>query len=88
MIYGHTHDHTVCFFTIRELKVVDNWAVGILLYEILVGRPPFEFPDQGRTVHAIVNCRFAIPPIVKEGPSDLMRKLIVKEPCMRKPELH
>ncbi|PIO60663.1 hypothetical protein TELCIR_17835 [Teladorsagia circumcincta] len=24
-----------------------------------------------------------IPPIVKEGPRDLIRKLIVKEPCMR-----
>ncbi|KAK5981615.1 Serine/threonine-protein kinase [Trichostrongylus colubriformis] len=72
MINGHTHDHTV-----------DNWAVGVLLFEMLVGRPPFEYPDQSVTLQMIMNCRFAIPPSVSEGPSDLMRKLIVKEPCMR-----
>ncbi|KAJ1354644.1 hypothetical protein KIN20_011638 [Parelaphostrongylus tenuis] len=35
MISGKTHDHTV-----------DNWAIGILLHEMLVGRPPFEFPEK------------------------------------------
>ncbi|KAK6048601.1 kinase domain protein [Cooperia oncophora] len=72
MISGHTHDHTV-----------DNWAVGVLLFEMLVGRPPFEHPDQAVTLQAIMNCRYAIPSSVKEGASDLIRKLVVKEPCMR-----
>ncbi|KJH50744.1 kinase domain protein [Dictyocaulus viviparus] len=74
MICGGTHDHTV-----------DNWAIGILLHEMLVGRPPFEFPDQNQTLAAIKTCRFIIPKFVSDGPSDLIRRLVVKEPCMRLP---
>uniref|UniRef100_A0A0K0DNC1 Aurora kinase n=1 Tax=Angiostrongylus cantonensis TaxID=6313 RepID=A0A0K0DNC1_ANGCA len=72
MIHGKTHDHTV-----------DNWAIGILLYEMLVGRPPFEFPDRDETLLAITTCRLIIPKCVSEGPSDLIRRLVVKEPSMR-----
>ncbi|XGW13620.1 hypothetical protein V3C99_000164 [Haemonchus contortus] len=72
MISGHTHDSTV-----------DNWAVGVLLFEMLVGRPPFEYPDQAATLQAIMKCRFAIPSFVSAGPTDLIRRLVVKEPCMR-----
>ncbi|KAE9419620.1 hypothetical protein Angca_005084, partial [Angiostrongylus cantonensis] len=74
MIHGKTHDHTV-----------DNWAIGILLYEMLVGRPPFEFPDRDETLLAITTCRLIIPKCVSEGPSDLIRRLVVKEPSMRLP---
>ncbi|EYC03414.1 hypothetical protein Y032_0094g2745 [Ancylostoma ceylanicum] len=72
MISGKSHDHTV-----------DNWAIGVLLYEMLVGHPPFEYSDQSQTLQAIMHCRFIIPPFVSEGPSDLIRKLVIKEPSMR-----
>ncbi|XGW13622.1 hypothetical protein V3C99_000164 [Haemonchus contortus] len=94
MISGHTHDST----EITKEKcdsisplAVDNWAVGVLLFEMLVGRPPFEYPDQAATLQAIMKCRFAIagrvilviPSFVSAGPTDLIRRLVVKEPCMR-----
>ncbi|KAJ1354649.1 hypothetical protein KIN20_011642 [Parelaphostrongylus tenuis] len=72
MINGETHDHTV-----------DNWAIGILLHEMLVGRPPFEFPTKERTLEAIRVCRFIVPKYISEGPSELIRRLVVNEPSMR-----
>lgn len=74
MLNSQTHDHTV-----------DNWAIGVLLYEMLVGRPPFEHIDQSHTLEAILYCRYIVPPSVSQGASDLIRKLVVKEPSMRLP---
>ncbi|VDM54108.1 unnamed protein product [Angiostrongylus costaricensis] len=72
MINGDTYDHTV-----------DNWAIGVLLFEMLVGRPPFEFRDKSETFSAIMTCSLVIPRCVSEGPSELIRRLVVKEPSMR-----
>jgi serine/threonine protein kinase len=32
------------------------WAVGILAFELLVGKPPFEVDDEARTVNMILTC--------------------------------
>lgn len=33
---------------------VDLWCVGVLCYELLVGRPPFESPSQSETQRRIL----------------------------------
>jgi serine/threonine protein kinase len=54
---------------------VDNWSVGILLYEFLVGKPPFETPSPQQTLVRIRNMAYKIPSEVSEGPREIITKV-------------
>uniref|UniRef100_A0A1I7UL93 Aurora kinase n=1 Tax=Caenorhabditis tropicalis TaxID=1561998 RepID=A0A1I7UL93_9PELO len=56
---------------------VDLWAIGVLCYEFLVGKPPFEHEQQTETYSAIKAARFTYPDHVKKGARDLISKLLV-----------
>lgn len=34
---------------------MDCWATGVLAYELVVGRPPFEVKDEAKTAAAIMH---------------------------------
>ena len=40
---------------------VDNWCVGVLCYEFLIGRPPFESQSKSETQSNIVNNAVVFP---------------------------
>lgn len=62
---------------------VDLWAIGVLCYEFLVGKPPFEHEDQSKTYAAIKAARFTYPDSVKKGARDLIGRLLVVDPKAR-----
>jgi serine/threonine protein kinase len=72
MIEGHVHDHNV-----------DIWALGVLLYEFLTGRPPFESQTQKETYEKIKNIKIRYPSYVTPSAQDLISKLLVKDPKKR-----
>lgn len=74
MVEGREHD-----------KKVDVWSLGILLYEFLVGVPPFEAEGHTATYRRITRVDLRFPLGVDEGAQDLIRKLLVKDPAMRMP---
>ena len=54
-------------------KKVDNWTVGVLCYELLVGKPPFETDKTNDTYRRIVNTEYEFPSFVKENARDLIK---------------
>ncbi|KAG8973603.1 spindle assembly checkpoint kinase [Tulasnella sp. 427] len=54
---------------------VDHWALGVLAYEFLCGRPPFEDKDEKATYKRIVRVRYQFPQHVSEEAKDLIGKV-------------
>jgi len=72
MVEGHDHDENV-----------DNWTVGILLYEFLVGNPPFEARTHADTYKRILSVDLRFPDVVPQDARDLIRRLLKKNPAQR-----
>ena len=68
---------------LRHNERVDHWALGILTYEFLVGKPPFEAESNQDTYRNIVNIRLHFPPHVSANAQDLIRNLLRKDPEQR-----
>lgn len=56
---------------------VDLWALGVLLFEIILGRAPFEGGSHRDQVGRILAVRYELPPHFPEGAADIVRRLLV-----------
>jgi len=74
MIEGKMHD-----------EKVDLWSIGVLCYEFLVGKPPFETESHEETYKLISSVKYSFPSYVTEGARDLISKLLQKKPDERLP---
>ncbi|CAL2041000.1 unnamed protein product [Caenorhabditis brenneri] len=74
MVTGQPHSNTV-----------DIWAIGILCYEFLVGKSPFEHENESKTYAAIRHLEFEYPHYVSNGARDLIDQLLVLDPTRRMP---
>ncbi|XP_065676763.1 aurora kinase C-like [Hydra vulgaris] len=74
MIEGKVHD-----------EKVDLWSVGVLCYEFLVGKPPFETESHDHTYQLISSVKYSFPDYVSSGARDLISQLLRKKPSDRLP---
>lgn len=64
---------------------VDNWCLGVLCYEFLVGSPPFESSDSKETFKKIVAVAVKYPLTFPSGAKDLVSRLLKYKPDLRLP---
>lgn len=57
----------------------DNWCLGVLTYEFLVGSPPFDSSGSNTTYEKIKNVEYIFPPHVNSEAKDLIQRLLVKD---------
>lgn len=75
MIEQKTYDHTV-----------DLWSLGVLIYEFLLGAPPFETETNQETYRKIVTVDYSIPRnSMSNLAADLIGRLLIKQPHDRLP---
>ncbi|XP_026192073.1 uncharacterized protein LOC113147069 [Cyclospora cayetanensis] len=74
MVKGQGHDWRV-----------DLWSLGVLLYELLDGRPPFQSTRHFELVQRIVTVDIRMPCHVSSDAADLIRKLLKYDPSERLP---
>ncbi|KAH0619400.1 hypothetical protein JD844_000012 [Phrynosoma platyrhinos] len=47
-----------------EAPAVDIWSLGVILYMLVCGQPPFQEANDSETLTMILDCRYVIPPHV------------------------
>lgn len=62
----------------------DNWSIGILTYEFLTGRPPFEKRSKIDTLNSIVSGEeLLLPEYLTEESRDFISHLLLLDPKNR-----
>jgi len=61
----------------------DWWTLGILIYEMLVGHPPFVADSQIDTYHKIMRGKYKIPQQFPKPAKDIISKFLCHNPAAR-----
>uniref|UniRef100_A0AC35TR05 Serine/threonine-protein kinase PLK n=1 Tax=Rhabditophanes sp. KR3021 TaxID=114890 RepID=A0AC35TR05_9BILA len=62
---------------------VDIWAIGCIVYTLLVGKPPFETMTLKDTYNRIKANNYSLPPVVSQDAKHLIRFLLHADPSQR-----
>uniref|UniRef100_T1JCE3 Serine/threonine-protein kinase PLK4 n=1 Tax=Strigamia maritima TaxID=126957 RepID=T1JCE3_STRMM len=58
----------------------DVWSLGCMFYTMLVGKPPFDMKGTKNTLNRVASAKFSIPSTLSVEATDLIKRLLCKNP--------
>lgn len=66
-------------------KAVDLWSIGVLMFELIVGKAPFHSEGYDPTYKKIMNVDYRVPEHISKAAAHLISKLLIFKPQDRMP---
>ncbi|XP_034094566.1 SNF related kinase b isoform X1 [Gymnodraco acuticeps] len=66
-----------------DAPAVDIWSLGVILYMLVCGVPPFQETNDSETLVMILDCRYRFPKHVSDDCRDLISRMLQKAPSLR-----
>ncbi|XP_022606615.1 LOW QUALITY PROTEIN: SNF-related serine/threonine-protein kinase [Seriola dumerili] len=66
-----------------DAPAVDIWSLGVILFMLVCGQPPFQEANDSETLTMIMDCKYTVPAHVSSACKDLIDRMLQRDPKQR-----
>ncbi|XP_030267683.1 SNF-related serine/threonine-protein kinase-like [Sparus aurata] len=66
-----------------DAPAVDIWSLGVILFMLVCGQPPFQEANDSETLTMIMDCKYTVPPNISHACRDLIAHMLQRDPKKR-----
>ncbi|XP_068179453.1 SNF-related serine/threonine-protein kinase [Antennarius striatus] len=63
-----------------DAPAVDIWSLGVILFMLVCGQPPFQEANDSETLTMIMDCKYTVPAHVSSACKDLIDRMLQRDP--------